>query len=262
MKRKCSIITVNLNNKAGLNKTIQSVLGQTYRNVEYIIIDGFSTDGSVDLIHQYSDHITYWVSESDRGVYHAMNKGIAKASGDYLLFLNSGDSIFEATTLEKIMAYLSGTDKDIVYGDLRFHYGSHHQDYIYPEEIEFEFLYNRSLGHPATFIKKDLFKKLGPYDESYRICADWVFFTKAICLHTCSYMHIPYVVSIFNTDGISSKAENQKRIEEERRRALTGPFKFLSNTYEEYQRLKIKLESLRRSKPYRFLKFLGLPKYR
>ena len=86
---KLSIITINLNNAAGLRKTIQSVVNQTYIDFEYIIIDGFSSDGSIEVIKEYADRINYWVSEPDRGIYNAMNKGILKTSGEYIHFLNS-----------------------------------------------------------------------------------------------------------------------------------------------------------------------------
>src|SRR5690606_36626012 len=229
---------VNLNNKAGLERTILSVVNQTYQHIEYIIIDGASTDDSTTVIQDYSDHIDKCVSEPDNGVYHAMNKGIEMATGEYLLFLNSGDTFFEVTTIEKAIRYLQEVKTDLLYGDLRFDHGSFYEDFKYPDNITFDFLYHRSLGHPATFIKRGLFEKLGYYDESYPICADWVFFTKAICLHTCSYKHLPFVIAIFATDGVSSLSGNAQKIEAERKRALKGPFKFLTEHYERYINLK------------------------
>jgi len=262
MAKKYSIITVNLNNDEGLEKTIRSVIKQTSDVFEYIIIDGGSTDGSTDIISKYADHIDTWVSEPDTGVYNAMNKGIAMATGTYLLFLNSGDTLVEKTTIEHIAPYLETSETDIIYGDLRFDSGIENEVYHYPDELTFEFMYNHSLGHPATFIHRKLFKHVGGYDEDYSICADWVFFTKAICLHDASYRHVPFVIANFTTDGMSSGAENAKKVRDERRRALTGPFKYLTESHENYLRLKKQMDSLRRSKPYRFLRFIGLPKYR
>ena len=95
-----SIVTINLNNKIGLEKTIVSVINQKYRNFEFIIIDGNSTDGSVDIIQKYQDKITYWISENDSGIYNAMNKGIANSKGEYILFLNSGDYLFNDSTID------------------------------------------------------------------------------------------------------------------------------------------------------------------
>ena len=97
---KLSIITVNLNNREGLRKTAESVVSQTYKDYEWIVIDGGSTDGSKELIEQYAEHISYWVSEPDKGIYNAMNKGIRQAHGEYFLFLNSGDSLCDDDIVE------------------------------------------------------------------------------------------------------------------------------------------------------------------
>ena len=106
---KLSIITINYNNRDGLQKTIDSVVSQTYKNFEWIIIDGGSTDGSKELIEQYQDHCAYWCSEPDKGIYNAMNKGIEKAIGDYSLFLNSGDRLHDDTVIDKIVSFLGKT---------------------------------------------------------------------------------------------------------------------------------------------------------
>ena len=111
---KLSVITINYNNRDGLRKTIESVVNQTCRDFEYIIIDGGSTDGSVDVIKQYADRIDYWVSEPDKGIYHAMNKGIAVAHGEYLNFMNSGDCFYESTVVENVLQL-----KDMVYITLK-----------------------------------------------------------------------------------------------------------------------------------------------
>ncbi len=113
---KLSIITVNFNNATGLQKTFDSVFEQTFKDFEYIIVDGGSTDGSEEIIERNRDKINYWVSEKDKGVYHAMNKGMAKASGDYLLFLNSGDHFKDENILLEVMPELDGTG--IVYGNI------------------------------------------------------------------------------------------------------------------------------------------------
>lgn len=113
---KLSIITVNRNNTEGLRKTIESVVSQTYTDFEYIIIDGASTDGSVDIIKEYADRITYWVSEPDNGIYNAMNKGILKAKGEYLQFLNSGDWLVDEGVLQTMIKYTD--DVDILIGNI------------------------------------------------------------------------------------------------------------------------------------------------
>ena len=110
-----SIITVNYNNYEGLRRTIKSVVCQTYKDYEYIIIDGGSTDGSAELIRQYTDHLTFWVSEPDKGIYNAMNKGVAHANGEYLNFMNSGDCFYDENVLQTLKAHL---DSDIVEGQV------------------------------------------------------------------------------------------------------------------------------------------------
>ena len=110
---KLSIITVNLNNKTGLEKTVKSVCSQTFEEFEFIIIDGGSTDGSLDIIKRYEDNISCWVSEQDKGVYNAMNKGIKMAKGEYLQFLNSGDSLINSDVLNKV--FKENKTEDIIF---------------------------------------------------------------------------------------------------------------------------------------------------
>ena len=116
--KQISIITINYNNASGLEKTIRSVVEQTYNEYEYIIIDGASSDKSKEVIQEYQRYIDFWCSEKDSGIYNAMNKGIQKASGEYLLFLNSGDVLNNSAVLADIHGFLSG--EDFVYGDLVF----------------------------------------------------------------------------------------------------------------------------------------------
>src|SRR4051812_9372166 len=116
MKKKLSIITVNLNNAEGLETTIKSVTGQKNRDFEFIIIDGASTDNSLKVLADYDKQIDLWISEKDKGIYEAMNKGISKSNGAYLLFLNSGDYLYSEDTIGHVMEYLTG-EADIVYGN-------------------------------------------------------------------------------------------------------------------------------------------------
>lgn len=172
---KLSIITINYNNKHGLQKTINSVISQIYKEFEWIIIDGGSTDGSKELIEQYTDYITYWVCEPDKGIYNAMNKGIEVAKGEYLLFLNSGDYLVSVYTLEHVLC--KSFQADIVYGNLLYdkkkveRAPGFHNDYIACID-----LIKGTLFHPSTFIKRELFEKYGYYDETLKIVADWKFF--------------------------------------------------------------------------------------
>lgn len=176
------IITINFNNQKGLSKTINSVLEQTYSPIEYIIIDGGSTDGSLTLIKQNVDSLSYWVSEKDNGIYDAMNKGIAHATGDYCLFLNSGDYLHNPNVLSKVFLKRERTF-DLLIGRQRF---INAKDIVSKapklkkEEINMSFFLSSTIPHQATFIKRSLLHKCGLYNKSYRIVADWVFWVEAI----------------------------------------------------------------------------------
>lgn len=224
---KLSIITINLNNKEGLQKTITSVLSQTLPDKEYIVIDGGSTDGSPELIKENSDQITYWVSEPDRGIYNAMNKGIAIAKGEYCLFLNSGDCLAENTTVEKLCSELTG--EDIIYGNWykSFPNGKKEPE-KFPDHITFYFLaFHYSLPHQATLIRRDLFDKMGSYDERLKMVSDWKFFLDAIFKHHCTYKHIDQYIAVYDKTGFSSNPKNNELQQLERTKVLETEFRNL-----------------------------------
>lgn len=217
---KLSIITVNLNNRDGLQKTIDSVICQTFKDFEWIVIDGGSTDGSKELIEQYSEHFSYWVSEPDKGIYNAMNKGISHAVGDYCLFLNSGDSLIS----KDIVSYVFSSEhkEDIIFGysyvtkmGLKVgEFGTHSLD-ISP----FNFIDN-TIAHQSSFIKRELFYSCFMYDESYKIAADLKFFFYCVYIKKVTCLSIDVPVSNFEIGGISNSepklcADEKKRILEE-----------------------------------------------
>ena len=199
--KKISIVTVNLNNKIGLEKTINSIVGQTFFNdVEYVVIDGGSTDGSVDVIKENKDKIAFWVSEKDNGIYDAMNKAIEYISGEYCIFINSGDFFHSPTILETMIPTLN---KDIVYGDLLIHNGS--QTFIkkYTSELSHEYFLKDTLPHQASFIKSKILKE-HYYITDYKIISDWIFFYESIITRNCSYEHVPLIIADYHLGGISS----------------------------------------------------------
>lgn len=197
---KYSIITINYNNRDGLRRTIESVINQTYKDFEYIIIDGGSTDGSVDVIKEYADKIDYWVSEPDKGIYNAMNKGILQAHGEYLNFMNSGDCFYDIDVLESMCKYLG---QDIVAG--KFIFGNHKNPWgLEHENITFLDLYRNTLCHQSTFIKSRLFTN-GLYDEKFTIVSDWKFFIDKLIKENCSFKNTDIIVALYDTDGISAK---------------------------------------------------------
>ncbi len=212
---KLSIITINLNNCDGLKRTIDSVVSQSFTDYEWILIDGGSTDGSRELIEQHQNHFAYWCSEPDKGIYNAMNKGIRYAKGDYLQFLNSGDWLCDAITLERCFSY--NFNADIVYGNIYLCTEKKLIKHYYPQSLTFRYLIKDTLGHSNTFIKKDVIQET-PYDESLKIVSDWKFFlTQALKNKKIEYIN--EFVSCYDTTGISST--NIELLEKERNIVLS-----------------------------------------
>ncbi len=212
---KLSIITINYNNRQGLLQTIESVIHQTWQQFEYIVIDGGSTDGSTDIIKQYEKYIHYWVSEKDKGVYHAMNKGISVAKGEYLLMLNSGDYLSDTDVLDKV--FLNDVESyDILYGDIEWCYQNQfHSLYKLPGKLDIQFFFSRSLAHQSSFIKRSAHHTAGLYDEKMKVCSDWKFFILCVAKYNLRFKHFPFTVSVGDTEGLSWDATNYYRIREE-----------------------------------------------
>ncbi|MEC4005362.1 glycosyltransferase family 2 protein [Flavobacterium sp. SUN052] len=236
---KISIITVNYNDKIGLEKTIQSVLNQENVQFEYLVIDGNSSDGSKDVIEKYKDKINYWVSEPDSGIYNAMNKGIRAATGDYLLFLNSGDWLFENTAIATVDKLINGT-KDIYYGNAIFKFDKKDKIVKYDERISFQFFTHNSFCHQATFIKKQLFHDIFMYNENLKIVSDWEFFIYAICIKNVSHQHINVIVANYDLQGISSRPEFEELKLKERAFVFNKYFSMFIGDYENLNELNSK----------------------
>lgn len=194
-------------------KTLESVIDQTCTAYEYIIIDGGSTDGSREIIESHASRLSFWVSEPDKGIYHAMNKGIEKAKGEYLLFLNSGDYLVDRNVLNRINQ--AGISEDIVVGDCNV---SEKGKVIFhatpPDEISLAAFYGRTIPHQSAFFRRELFHRIGYYSENYGIHSDLEFFIKALIIEKCSYRHLPVTVSDYNTEGISGKGSGRTDSEE------------------------------------------------
>ncbi|MGB4775164.1 MAG: glycosyltransferase family 2 protein [Daejeonella sp.] len=227
---KLSIITINLNNAIGLDKTINSVINQYYNDFEYIVIDGDSIDGSKQIIDKYKEHFAYLISEPDTGIYNAMNKGIKVATGEYLLFLNSGDVLINSQVLGDVTKL--NLDRDIVYGNIHLESGKKQEICLPTDDLTFKFLFRCSLPHQATFIKRTVFERVGFYDEKLKIVSDWKLLLLAICKHNCSYKHIETVVSVYNDDGISSNPANSNLIKQERKSVFLNYFPLFIKDYE------------------------------
>lgn len=209
---KYSIITVNYNNRDGLQRTIESVIHQSYRDFEFIIIDGGSTDGSSDLLKKYDEHITYWVSEKDNGIYNAMNKGIRQAKGEYLNFMNSGDCFYDSNVLQKVTNY--GFNDDFIVGK-DYHYniekGKGHIS-IHPPRTTMIHFFMATLDHQSSFIKRELFNE-SPYDESHHLVSDWIFFTEKIVIEQKHIQFIPDIICRREEGGLSEQQSDRNRQE-------------------------------------------------
>ncbi len=212
---KLSIITINYNNASGLKKTMESVLNQTWEDFEYIVIDGNSNDESISVIKSFESFRLKWVSEPDTGIYNAMNKGIQKANGDYILFLNSGDYLYNRDVLLNAKEYFL-SNVSFLSGHLFYKKGDDEIIRKHPDELSFSYLASKSISHPSTFIKREMFTKYDLYNEANKIVSDWEFFFKTIGINGESFLSIDEIITIYDLNGISSKEENLKNIEEER----------------------------------------------
>jgi len=248
---KLTIITVNLNNRIGLAKTLESVLSQTEKPFEYIVIDGGSSDGSVDLIQKASKGIDRSVSEADNGIYDAMNKGINLVNGEYLLFLNSGDCLCDNHVISKIIA--EPYDEDFIVFDYIRETDSTAETISHCDET-FGFLINGSLCHQAVLHKRDVFKQIGHYNTNLTIAADYELFLKAFYRFNCTGRFVKTPIVIYN-DAIG-RSKNPPLLREERQKAQEAVFDrrlvaVLNDQREEIEQLKQfrnRYESLRNSR--------------
>lgn len=239
MSIKITIITINYNNLEGLKKTIPSVLGQTYSNIEYILIDGGSTDGSREYLEQFTDRFTYWVSETDAGIYNAQNKGLKQATGDFILMLNSGDFLADHTVLEQVVLQIK-PDARIVGCDLYNDYGKKRLTKRAADQLSVGFFLTRTIYHSSVLIARNVHEQFGFYNEELRIVADWEFLLLTGGIHQCTYQHVPVFLTVFDTTGISSDNKYWQLQDQERRevcrRLLPG------GIYEEIRALQYYLE--------------------
>ena len=214
-----SVITINYNNCEGLLQTVRNVLGQTCKDFEYIIIDGGSTDGSVEVLREYGDKISFWISEADSGIYNAMNKGVTHAHGDYCIFMNSGDLFYDESVLERVNA-INHTE-DIVVGKVVVDRHDHIISQPPKDELTMYHLYSGSIPHQGSFISTKLLRKY-PYDESLKISSDWKFFVQTLILDNCSIRYLDEFVARYDTDGFSSL--NPKLMRQEKESVMSALF--------------------------------------
>lgn len=219
-----TIITINWNNQKGLVKTLNSVLSQRRDDFEYVLIDGGSTDGSVETIQEFAEHFgnrLRWVSEPDKGIYNAMNKGIRMASGGYLQFLNSGDCLVSENVIGEMYNALEINGfPPILYGNMLkdMPNGILLRDKCFAgQEISLLGFYIGTLNHSSAYIRRDLFEKYGLYDESLKIVSDWKWYLQAIIFGGEKPVYANIDVSLFDMNGIS---ETNKELNRKERRIV------------------------------------------
>lgn len=216
---KLSIITINRNNAAGLEKTMRSVAAQTFKEFEYIVIDGASTDGSDEVIKKLEHDFAHvkWVSEPDFGIYNAMNKGVRMASGDYIQILNSGDCLAADDVVEKMITTLQKDSRpSILYGNMVkcFPDGRRLVDKCFAgQEITMLGMYTGTLNHDPAYIRRDFFEKYGCYDENLKIVSDWKWFVQAIILGGEKPQYVDLNVTLYDMTGISETNKELDKME-------------------------------------------------
>ncbi|MGD2099855.1 MAG: glycosyltransferase family 2 protein [Desulfobacterales bacterium] len=200
---KISIITICKNAEDTLEKTIQSVLAQQYRNIEYIIIDGASTDKTDALINKYRDQVATYISEKDHGIYNAMNKGIKIATGDIVFFLNAGDIFNDEFVVEKVVNAFSKADIEFLYGDVFINDGISER-LVQFNHVDKAFFLDKNLCHQSIFYKPEVFRRCGYFDEQYSVLADYEWNVRGFLKYRLKPGHIRIPVTKFRLDGIST----------------------------------------------------------
>ncbi len=198
-----SIITICYNIKDEIERTCKSIVNQTWQDFEWIVVDGGSTDGTVDILKKYQKKMSVLISEPDKGIYNAMNKGIKLAKGKWLNFMNGGDCFATKDVLEKVFKN-KDYDADVLYGDMRIVKNCKEiRVNHYPDKVSKQYFRNGRIGHQAAFIKYDLFRQYGLYNEKYRIASDWekwIVFTE----HERVFKHLNMIICDFDGTGIGS----------------------------------------------------------
>ena len=230
--KKISVITINYN-EARLEQTCNSIAEQSYSCFEWVVIDGGSTAENLSIFDRYKSRITHFVSEKDSGIYNAMNKGIKLATGEFLIFMNAGDTFESKYTLEKVVTYMEGKQGDIFYGDAIFVMKNGDIRYkCLPKKLSKTFFAHDCIAHQAAYIRKTLFEKFGLYDESYKIASDWERWISFL-LNGAQYKHLPFLCARHCYDGVSACAG--EKVRQERAKVLKNYDITLSPNYRHKQ---------------------------
>ncbi|MDJ0579619.1 glycosyltransferase family 2 protein [Crocosphaera sp.] len=204
---KISIITVCKNAETTIKKAIESVINQTYSDIEYIVVDGNSRDKTKEIINQYKTHISQWVSEPDTGIYNAMNKGIKLATGDFIYFLNSDDYLLDNNVIQDVVNYLIKSPHcDVIYGNLEAR-DKENKTLVKPPQPEkiLDWMIYGSMPHQATFAKVNVFEKYGLFNEEYKIVADVAWYLNLLQYTNINWHYYPRTIASYALDGLSTK---------------------------------------------------------
>lgn len=241
---KVSVITVVFNCCQHIERALRSVSGQTYSAVEHVVIDGGSDDGTVDILQKYQDRLGIFVSEPDRGIFDAMNKGIKAATGDVLFFLNADDQFCDPQVIADIVtSFERNPDADIVYGNIVWDLSGEMFQEKQPVFITKELLARRTVFHQSLFAKRDAFGTIGYFRKSYKVVGDYEWMLRAFLAYRLNYAYCDRDIAIVSTEGIS----NSTKWENERLRAMKGYFNY-------YEILKYRVIPMRIKSVYRLLK--------
>ena len=219
-KFEISIITVVLNDADGLVKTIESVINQTHDNIEYIIIDGGSTNETIKIINKYKDNITHWVSEPDKGIYDAMNKGIKMSSGTWLNFMNAGDTFVNSSVLKAIDLNLY-SDYALIYGNIFLD----NKVIQYPSDINKALKAGNMIAcHQAMFFNKDILKRELKYSTQYKILGDYDLIVRISLIYMEIFKYININIAIYQGGGVSFELRNFFKIAMEKKKIQLNHF--------------------------------------
>lgn len=217
---KVSVITVCLNAQKHIEAAIQSVIRQSYKNIEYIIVDGGSTDYTLDIIKRYKSMISIILSEPDKGIYDAQNKGIKLATGEIVNILNSDDHFYNDGVISDVVNLFKKKNADFIYGNIICTNLDTHLDYVkkYPRYLKKRFFLRDTISHAGTFFRKDCFLKIGYYDTRYKVSADYEWYLRALFKNNLTWFYANQVFSVFFTGGCSGNVTYSDELKEIQRK--------------------------------------------
>ncbi|MGG2084588.1 glycosyltransferase [Lysinibacillus pakistanensis] len=231
-KSKISIITACYNAEKTIEQTIQSVINQSYNNIEYIIVDGASTDGTMDIVRKYEKQIDIIISEPDKGIYDAFNKGAKNATGEYVQYLNADDYLMSSDVLDEVSSFLyKNRNAVLVYGGILIENEDTGYKLLRNKKFTFKDIQEgRMIPHPATFLRRDILLEMGLFDTQYCIASDYDLICKVYMKYNDSILYYPKLIATFRTGGMSSDFKNKEKVSAETQ-AIINKY-FGDNKYE------------------------------